>query len=252
MNVTVAPARAGFRSEHRLTRIAPALARSRAVAVPFADDEPVDELTLLDALGTSRRLSRGQELFTEGDPAGSYFKVAAGAVRLLRLMPDGRRHVVDFFLAGDHFAFSPLAAYPYSAEAVIDSTVVAFPRRSFEQLIGRHPGLARRLLELVSRELVAAQDRLLLLGRKNAHERLASFLLMRLERAGQGDAARPQIDLFMSRTDIADHLGLTIETVSRSLTQLRRHGVIALPTPNLVVILRRDALERLQQGYADA
>ena len=252
MNMTVAPHHSSFRTEARLSGLAPGLARPRAVALPIVEDEPEDELATLDALGTGRRLGRGQELFAEGDPAGSYFKVLTGAVRLLRLMPDGRRHVVDFLVAGDYFGFSPQAAYPYSAEAVIDSTVTCVPRRGVEQLLGRRPGLARRLLELLSRELSSAQDQLLLLGRKNAQERLASFLLMRLERAGDPGGARPQIELFMSRTDIADHLGLTIETVSRSLTQLRREGIIALPTANQVVILKRAALERLQQGYDGA
>jgi CRP/FNR family transcriptional regulator len=251
MNMTVMPQRTSFQPETRLSGLAPSLGRPRAVAVPFVADEPEDALSVLDGIGTSRRLARGQELFAEGDRAVSYFKVVSGSVRLLRLMPDGRRHVVDFFVAGDHFAFSPLQAYPYSAEGVVDSAVVAYPRRSVEQLIVRHPALARRLFELLSRELASAQDQLLLLGRKNAQERLASFLLMQLERAGQATAARPQLELVMSRTDIADHLGLTIETVSRGLTQLRRHGVIALPTPNQVQILKRDALERLQQGYEE-
>ena len=252
MNMTVAPHHTSFHAAARLSGVAPAVVRARAVALPIAEDEPEDELAALDALGASRRLGRGQELFAEGDRAGSYFKVVSGAIRLLRLMPDGRRHVVEFLVAGDYFGLSPQAAYPYSAEAVIDAAVVCVPRRGVEQLIGRRPGLARRLLELLSRELISAQDQLLLLGRKNAQERLASFLLMRLERSGHAGPGRPQIELFMSRTDIADHLGLTIETVSRGLTQLRRQGMIALATPNQVVVLRRDALERLQQGYDQA
>ena len=89
----------------------------------------------------------------------------------------------------------------------------------------------------------------MLLGRKTAQERLASFLLQLLQRCGHADADRPQFDLFMTRTDIADHLGLTLETVSRGLHQLKRRGVIALPTVNRVVVLDREALERLQEGY---
>jgi len=224
------------------------LAARRAVA---PSDGVEDGIASLDGIGLTRRLERGQQLFAEGDRAGSYYKVIAGAVRLLRLMPDGRRHVVDFFVANDHFGFTPLADYPYSAEAVIDAVVVAYPRRGVEDLISRRPGVGRSLLAVISRELAAAQEQLLLLGRKTAQERLASFLLHLLRRSGQAEAPRPQLDLFMTRTDIADHLGLTIETVSRGLNQLKRQGIIALPTVNRVLILDRDALERLQDGYDD-
>src|SRR6185369_14217398 len=133
----------------------------------------------------------------QGDRAGTCYKVASGAIRLLRLMPDGRRHVVDFFVAGDYVGFTSLPAYPYSAEAVNDAVVIAYPRRGVDDLISRRPGVGRGLLEVVSRELTAAQEQLLLLGRKTAQERLASFLLQLLQRCGQADAARPQLDLFM-------------------------------------------------------
>ena len=246
----LAPARTSYPTQDRVsTGFGPGLARPRATvpAAPAASDE--DGMASLDGIGLTRRLDRGQELFAEGDRAGSCYKVISGAVRLLRLMPDGRRHVVDFFVANDHFGFTPSAAYPYSAEAVIDTVVVAYPRRGVEDLISRRPGVGRSLLAVVSRELAAAQEQLLLLGRKTAQERLASFLLLLLQRSGQAAAARPQLDLFMSRTDIADHLGLTIETLSRGLGQLKRQGIIALPTANHVVVLRLDALERLQEGY---
>jgi CRP/FNR family transcriptional regulator, anaerobic regulatory protein len=249
-----APARSAYQTQDRVsTGFGSGLARPRATvpAAAVAADRVEDGMASLDGIGLTRSLERGQELFAEGDRAGSYYKVISGAVRLLRLMPDGRRHVVDFFVTGDYFGFTPLQTYPYSAEAVIDAVVVAYPRRGIEDLIIRRPGVGSSLLAVVSRELAAAQEQLLLLGRKTAQERLASFLLLLLRRAGQADAARPQLDLFMTRTDIADHLGLTVETVSRGLSQLRRQGIIALPTANRVLILKLSALERLQEGYVD-
>ena len=252
MNMALTAGRTGYQAHDRTSiGVNPGLARPRATVPASPASHDGEDVASLDGIGLARQLNRGQELFAEGDRAGSYFKVVSGAVRLLRLMPDGRRHVVDFFVAGDLFAFTPLPAYPYSAEAVIDSAVIAYPRRGVEDLISRRPGVGRRLLELVSRELTAAQEQLLVLGRKTAQERVASFLLQLLQRAGRADAPRPQVELFMTRTDIADYLGLTIETVSRSLTQLKRQGIIDLPTPNHVVIFKREALERLQEGYEE-
>ena len=252
MTMPLTPARMSYQANDRLsTAFAPVLPRPRATTPSLAatSGEAAEDIASLELIGLTRRLGRGHELFAEGDRASSYYKVVSGAVRLLRLMPDGRRHVVDFFVADDHFGFTPQPTYPYAAEAVIDSIVVAYPRRSVDDLIRRKPGVGRRLLDMVSRELTAAQEQLVLLGRKTAQERLATFLMLLLQRSGRAGATQPQLDLFMTRIDIADHLGLTIETVSRTLSQLKRQGVIALPAPNRVVVLKPEALQRLREGY---
>ena len=134
----LSPARASYQTRsHVSSGLAAGVARARAVVPAHVDAD--DGMASLDRIGLTRRLHRGQELFAEGDRAATYYKVASGAVRLLRLMPDGRRHVVDFFVAGDFFGFTPLESYAYSAEAVIDAVVVAYPRRGVNDLVGRRP-----------------------------------------------------------------------------------------------------------------
>ena len=223
-------------------------ARAVAALSSAGSCESEDGIASLDGIGFSRRLRRGQELFAEGDPAGSYYRVVSGAVRLLRLLPDGRRYVVDFSVAGDYFGVAAVHGYPYSAEAVIDTVVLAYSRRGVDDLIRHQPAVGSRFLELMSRELTAACDQQLLLGRKTAPERLASFLMHLVQRSGQAAAPRPELDLYMARIDIADHLGLTMETVSRGLNQLKRAGIIALPSPSRVLVLRLAALRRLHEG----
>src|SRR5262249_29737305 len=138
---------------------------------------------------------------------------------------------------------------PYSAEAVGPVTLCKMPRRRFEQLIDKFPQLERRMLVDASNELFAAQDQMLLLGRKTAREKVATFLLMlpphRAARTGKPD---DEITLAMSRACIGDYLGLTSETVSRTVTQLRRDGILALHGANQVEIVDREALEAAAEG----
>jgi CRP/FNR family transcriptional regulator len=133
----------------------------------------------------------------------------------------------------------------------VDCTLVRYPRRAVESLIEQHPTIGRDLLAVVARELSAAQDRLLLLGRKTALERLASFLLQLGRRMGAAGEAGQEIHLFMTRADIADHLGLTMETVSRGLGRLKRRGAIDLPSSLCVVLRRPDLLRELEEGAGD-
>jgi CRP-like cAMP-binding protein len=201
--------------------------------------ERPDELAALDRIGTVVGLRREESLFYEGDPADYYFKVVSGAVRSCKLLADGRRHIGDFFLPGDFIGLDAETDYIFSAEAVTETTVVRYSRRSVEALAWQEPKIGRRLLSIVCHELSAAQERMLLLSRKSADERIASFLLGLAGRSGGVD----RIALPMTRTDIGDHLGLTMETVSRSLSQLKHDGVIALVNSHEVVIRDRDALE---------
>ncbi len=205
------------------------------------------EITALEEILTQQTLASGQALFYEGDAADHVYNVTRGTVRLSKLLPDGRRQVTGFLLAGDFLGFARDQTYSYSAEAVDDVQVCRFTVREFEALFERFPQLERRLLAKASNELAEAQDQMLLLGRKSPREKLASFLL-RMHRRQQdlGGAADP-LQLTMGRGDIADYLGLTVETVSRSFTHLRKEGFLELPDPNTVVFANLDGLSELAE-----
>ncbi|MBM1170810.1 helix-turn-helix domain-containing protein [Microvirga arabica] len=194
------------------------------------------------ALGSVRRLVKDEEVFVEGDRAAFYYKVQSGAVRTFKLLSDGRRQIDAFHLPGDIFGMEPGEEHRFSAEAVGDATIVSYRRSNLGALDQDDGDVPTQMMSAVLLSLVRAQNHMLLLGRKNAVEKIATFLLDLSGRTANND----QIDLPMSRTDIADHLGLTIETVSRSLTQLERQGVIELPAHRRFIVLRnRPALERL-------
>jgi CRP/FNR family transcriptional regulator len=207
-----------------------------------------DQLARLRTITTVVRLDPHATLFQEGEPAEHLSNVVEGTVKLYKLLPDGRRQITGFLFPGDFLGVALNKTYAYSAEAVTKLRLCRFPRQRMETLLTELPNLERRLLEMAGNELVAAQDQMLLLGRKTARERLASFLLMVSRRAeARGRPASP-IDLPMSRADIADYLGLTIETVSRTFTQLRKDGTIALPEQTRVEIASREALEEIAEG----
>jgi CRP-like cAMP-binding protein len=203
-----------------------------------------ESLAALDRIGKAMSLARGEALFLEGDPALYCFKVISGAVRSCRVLTDGRRHIAEFFLPGDFIALSAEGAYRFTAEAVSETKLMRYPRHSVEQMTEAQPRLSRCLLDLLCRNLSAAQQQMLLLGRKNAVERMATFLLMMADRASTGE----RVSLPMTRTDIADHLGLTTETVSRIFGQLKSRRVIQLTGASEVVVKDIDALEELAQA----
>ncbi|MBF9197272.1 helix-turn-helix domain-containing protein [Microvirga terrestris] len=194
------------------------------------------------ALGSFRRLAKDEEVFVEGDRAAFFYKVQSGAVRTFKLLSDGRRQIDAFHLPGDIFGIEPGEEHRFSAEAVGDATVISYRRSNLNAETKDAGDIPNEMIPAVLLSLVRAQNHMLLLGRKNAVEKIASFLLDLSGRTANTD----QIDLPMSRTDIADHLGLTIETVSRSLTQLERQGTIELPAHRRCIVLRnKPALERL-------
>ena len=200
------------------------------------------------ALTSLQKKAAGATIFSEGDAADSVFEVVSGTLRLHKLLPDGRRQVTGFLCAGHLIGLAPEGTWVYTAEAITDVTLCRYRRPAFERLIDTVPGFARRVLMATSHELRVAQDQMLLLGRKTAAERVASFLLLMAEQQGSDEISVP-----MSRTDIADYLGLTIETVCRSLGQLKRSELIELltPTHGHIVIRDRDELEALAAGGRD-
>jgi CRP-like cAMP-binding protein len=199
----------------------------------------------LDRHGSVVLVKRNKAVIEERQPAKCVYKVVAGALRTVRLLPDGRRHVGSFLLPGDVFGFTPTDEYTQSVEVVADATLVRYPRERVDSLLRTNGLASRHFINLLCTQLTATQEDLLLLGCKNAVERLASFLLMLADRNSGAEDKAQAVELPMKRGDIADYLGMTVETVSRVLSQLRRRRIIDLPTANHVVFLKRNALEKL-------
>lgn len=197
------------------------------------------------AISIVQKLSSGKTLFSEGDAAENVYEVVQGTLRLYKLLADGRRQITGFISAGHLLGLAHQDCYLYTAEAITEVTLCRYPRARFVRMIDEVPGFARRLLAVTSTELCAAQDQMLLLGRKSAMEKLASFILMMADRRGNGQSG---VRIPMTRGDIADYLGLTIETVSRTLTKLKRDGVIGLPSANCLELNDRERLEDLATG----
>lgn len=207
-----------------------------------------DELKRLADILVSVKVDAGHTLFAEGDGADTLFNVTAGTMKLYKLLPDGRRQITGFLLPGDFLGLSINDTYAYSAESVTPATLCRFPRRRLEGLLEDYPKMQRRLFAMASSELAAAQDQMLLLGRKNAKERIASFLLMLSERAKRRGYAENPVHVPMSRSDIADYLGLTTETVSRTFTQLKTSRAISLLEGGKVRLNDVEALCELAEG----
>ena len=195
-----------------------------------------------------RRLDRGRALLVEGDAAGFAYNVIAGGMKLFKSLPDGRMQITGFLLPGDFLGLPLRGAYAYSAEALSDSVLCRFPRNALQAVFKKHPQLQARLLESVHDDLAAAQEHMLLLGRKTAAERVCSFLLSLLRRAERVHGAVDPLPVPVRRRDIADYLGLTIETVSRTFTELRKDGLIEIGRTDEVSIRDHAALAVIADG----
>jgi CRP/FNR family transcriptional regulator, nitrogen fixation regulation protein len=206
-----------------------------------AQSGQLEALVALQRIGSRRSFTRDEEIYAEGDPSDCWYQVISGTVRICKLWADGRRQIAEFCFGGDCFGLDNARERIYSAEAVGDAVVMRYPRRATERLIDENPRLVRHVCDMTLRDLAHAQTRMLLLGRMNAAERVVSFLLEMFERR---DAVRA-LDLPMSRSDIADYLGLTIETVCRVLSALKRNGMIAIPNANRIELRDRNALEAI-------
>jgi len=190
--------------------------------------------------GRLLRFERGAEIYAEGQEADHVYQVLSGTIRTCRLLPDGRRLIAQFALAGKIFGLDAIGRRRFSAEAVTDVVVMGFARRDLQAWLGQEPAAAQSWQTYTLETLAAAQDRFIILGRRTAGERVAAFLLDLAERGPQQDGI---VALPMSRYDIADYLGLTAETVSRVLTGLRKRRLIANHGSHHLRILNRDALE---------
>lgn len=170
-----------------------------------------------------RTLKKGETLFEEGEAAAHVYQVVSGSVRTSKLLGDGRRHIDAFHLPGESFGLEAGAKHRWTAEALSPTGVIGMRRSDLEELTAQDPAIAAAVLKTTMRSLQRAQDHMVLLGRRSAREKMAAFLLDMAERVANGQR---RFELPMRRSDIADHLGLTIETVSRVLTQFVRNGLI--------------------------
>jgi CRP/FNR family transcriptional regulator, nitrogen fixation regulation protein len=194
----------------------------------------------LGLMGAVMKFARNAEIYGEDEPAEFLYQVVSGAVRTYRMLDDGRRQIIAFYLPGDIFGVEAGEVHLSSAEAVGESQIVMVKRSSLMARADHERDLAKQLWTLTVRELQRVQQHSLVLI-ESAEERVAGFLL---EMAGRCSGSQI-VELPMSRQDIADYLGLTIETVSRTFTQLVQSGAIALETSRRIQLRNRAALSRL-------
>ncbi len=207
-----------------------------------------DEIRQLSSLRSGLNLPAGTPVFREGDPAEWVYSVSTGALKLYKLLSDGRRQIVCFLFPGDLFGLGSDDGYAYTAETLVPTQICRFSQRKLETFRGATPRLERRIFAMTLHDLLAAQEQMLLLGRKTAREKVASFVLDLSRRATLRGLPENPVTLPMSRADIADYLGLTIETVSRIFSHLKRAKLIELPDSSRVILLDLPQLEMLAEG----
>ncbi len=219
-------------------------ARSQSVcnAIPERD------LRRLAEASVSVTVAPGTSFIVEGQPAGAFFNITAGTAKLYKMLPDGRRQITGFVGVGHFLGLAVSETYAFSAEAMDPVRYCRFSRAKLRTLLDDFPAMEQRLLEVASNELVTAQEQMLLLGRKTARERVATFLLAQSRLGVVCQMPRVSFTLPMTRGDIADYVGMTIETVSRTLTRFRTDGLIEIPNLTDIVMLNRPAMERIAQG----
>lgn len=204
---------------------------------------PVASCSLTDSLemmGAPMSYARNAEIYGENEPAEYLYKLVSGTVRTSKILNNGRRQIGEFYLAGDLFGHEVGTEHSFSAEAITQVKVIVIKRSAVEALAARDHDVARQLWAMTGRELQRMQEHILLLI-KSAQERVAGFLLEMAERVKSTN----EVELPMSRQDIADYLGLTIETVSRTMTILENSAAIALPSSRRIVLRDRAALRQL-------
>jgi CRP/FNR family nitrogen fixation transcriptional regulator len=205
---------------------------------PRARNPP--QAATIEMMGALMPFARNSEIYGENEPADYIYKIVGGTVRTYRVLFDGRRQIGAFYLPGDIFGLETRSKHTFSAEAIEDCKIIVIKRSAVARLAARDNDVARQMWALTARELQCVQDHILVLI-KSARERVAGFLLEMCDRAS-GDGV---VELPMSRQDIADYLGLTIETVSRTLSQLQKSSTIEVPTSRRIVLRNRFVLGRL-------
>lgn len=208
------------------------------------------QCSLLGPEATLMTFAQREIIYLEGDPADHLFIIRTGTVKVYKSLPDGRCQVTGFLFTGDLFGLQVNDAYAYGVEAITETIVEGLARRRVDAAFDRDPVLRRTFVTSLASELVTAQEQMLLLGRRSAHEKLAWFLLKLAERYATSDDSNI-IHVPMRGVDIADYLGLTAETVSRTLSQFKRDGLVR-PLPSRNLRLDSDALEDIVYGKLPA
>jgi len=208
---------------------------------PSATDQFGIVMVHAGLVATEFSYKKDEEIYGEGEPADYVYQVMGGAVRSYKLLSDGRRQIGAFHLPGDVFGLESGTSHRLTAEAIVDTTVRLVKRRSLEQAAGTDVLVARNLWTMTAGDLRHAEDHMLLLGRKTAIERVATFLLEMDRRL----AVTGMLALPMCRRDIADYLGLTLETVSRTLSQLHSQGVLGFSGARQIVLRNRQRLHTM-------
>jgi len=208
------------------------------------------ELRHLAAHATRFGISRGKTLILEGDKSDDVYNIISGDLSISRLSSDGRRQILGFLGSGDFLGLTLKDSYRFSAEALTDVRLCRFDRASLESLTDRFPGMARQLRRMGSAALDSMLDHVFSLGRKTASERICTFLVALSHKQGSCQMPSREIRLSMSRSDIADYLGLTIETVSRSLSRLKSSGVIEIERAQTLHIIDAERLEAMAEESA--
>jgi CRP/FNR family nitrogen fixation transcriptional regulator len=193
-------------------------------------------------MGAVTTFDRNTTIFHEGDDADHSYKVVSGAIRLSKMMSDGRRQVAEFALPGDFIGLNWLDEHAMTAEALTDVTLIGYTRGRLERLGDENQAIRAELFSTLRHDLWAAQNHLVLLGRQSALERVACFLLDMIRRSRNPD--KTLISVPMTRRDIADYLGLTIETVCRMLTRLKQAGAIGIPDRHTISVRNLAGLRR--------
>jgi len=204
-----------------------------------------EQLTALDGIGSHLHIAPNRTIFSQGEPVDHAYKIVSGVVRLCKHLPDGRRQIAQFLFPGEYFSFVTIGDHGFSAEAVVDVTLLSFPQKHVERLCQEHPHLRARLFELLSQRVHDIQNHLTMVGRQTAKERVAAFLLLLSQRLST-DGTR--ITVPMNRQDIADYLSLTMETVSRTLSLLKANRIISVPDLHQLELRNIDALHALADG----
>ncbi len=221
---------------------------SRSKQVDAGEPETLEERL---ARAPVRSVGAKKHVFTQGDHRSHLYRVEAGAVCLYKVLPDGRRQVIGFAYPGDIIGLGPAGAHKHNAQATTISRVRCLPWRSVERAARQHPAVGVTVWELMAHEMSCAHNLLLTIGQRTAMERVACFLVELSRRNARRGEDACHLALPMTRTDIGDLLALTIETVSRILSQLRRHKIIDLEQSNRVYIRDMQALMRLARGGKD-
>lgn len=203
------------------------------------------ELTELSRVNRRKGLDAGDCLFFEGDDSDAYYVVMGGSLKLYKLLSDGRRQVIGFLFKGDFLGLPFNGAHSFTVEALEGANLCQMPKEKFELFVADSHALSRKLVQVSTAGIVSAQEQMLLLGRKTAQERLASFLIWMSVRADERGDDAIRLLIPMSRTDMGDYLGLTVETVSRTMTKLKTQGVISLLDRGIIEIVDPDALEEM-------